>query len=175
MFARLADWCYRRRRLVFVAWTVALVGAFGLAGAFGGEFRQDYLQAGSESKSALDTLKEKFPQRSGDTIQIVVHSDAGISSPTAKAQAAKIFADVAQNEHVVSVASPFSAGGARQISADGKTAYAEVALDKNDNQFTPEQAKALVEPVLAAGDESLQCEVGGAVALWSQTVVVGSE
>ena len=175
MLVRLADLCYRRRRLVFVAWIAALVGAFVLSGAFGGEFRQDYLQPGSESKAALDTLKDKFPQRSGDTIQIVVHSEAGVSSPSVKAQVQQIFRDVADSEHVVSVASPFAPEGAHKISADAKTAYADVALDRNDNQFTPEQAKALVEPLLAAGDESLQVEVGGVVAVLARTVPIGSE
>src|SRR5215210_716200 len=175
MLVRLADWCYRRRRLVVVLWILALLGSFALARSWGGEFRQDYLQPGSESKAALDTLKEKFPQRSGDTIQIVVHAGNGVSSPAVKAQAEKIFGDVAASEHVVSVASPFTPAGARQVSADGNTAYAEVALDKNDNQFTPEQAKELVDPILAAGDEKLQVEVGGAVAVLARTVAIGSE
>jgi putative drug exporter of the RND superfamily len=175
MLVRLADLCYRKRRLVVVVWIVALVGAVALAGAWGGELRQDYLQPGSESKAASDTLKDRFPQQSGDTVQIVVHSETGISSPDVKARAEKIFADVAGNDHVVSVASPFSDEGARQISEDGKTAYADVALDKNDNEFTAEEAKGLVEPVLGAGDDTLRVEVGGAVAALSQTVAVGSE
>jgi RND superfamily putative drug exporter len=175
MLVRLADWCYRRRRLVVAAWITALVAAFALATAFGGELRQDYLQPGSESKAASDTLKDRFPQKSGGTVQIVVHSEAGVSSPEVKARAEKIFIDVAGNDHVVSVASPYSAEGARQISEDGKTAYADVALDKNDNEYTPAEAKALVEPVISAGDDALQVEVGGPVAALSQTAAVGSE
>jgi RND superfamily putative drug exporter len=175
MLVRLADWCYRKRRLVVVAWIAALLGAFALAGLFGGEFRQDYLQPGSESKAASDILKDRFPQRSGDTVQIVVFSEAGVSSPDVKGRAEKIFTDVVGNEHVVSVTSPFSAEGARQISQDGKTAYADVALDKNDNEYTADEAKALVEPVLGASDDTLQVEVGGPVAALSQTAPVGSE
>ena len=108
MLVRLADWCYRRRRLVVVAWIVALVGSFALAGAFGGEPRQDYLQPGSESKAAADTLEAQFPQTAGDTVQVVVHSEDGVSSPDARAKAEKIFADVADSDHVVGVASPFT-------------------------------------------------------------------
>jgi RND superfamily putative drug exporter len=175
MLVRLADWCYRRRRLVVVAWITALVGAFALAGAFGGEFRQDYLQPGSESKAASDTLEDRFPQKSGDTIQIVVHSEGGFSSPEAKRRAETIFADIVDSDHVVSVASPFTEDGAHQISADGTTAYADVALDQRDSDFTPDEAKTLVEPVLAAGDDTLQVEVGGPVAALSQTPPVGFE
>ena len=175
MLVRLADWCYRARRLVVVMWIAAFVGAFALAGAFGGEFRQDYLQPGSESKAASDTLQDRFPERAGGTVAIVVHADAGVSSPAVRARAGRVFADVAESDHVVSVMSPFSEGGASQISDDGKTAYADVALDRNDSEFTAGEAKALVEPILAAGDKTMRIEVGGTVAALSQTAPVGSE
>jgi putative drug exporter of the RND superfamily len=175
MLVRLADWCYNRRRLVVAVWIAALVGSFGLASAFGGEFRQDYLQPGSESKAAVDTLKENFPEESGDGIQIVVHAETGVSSPAVKARAASLFAEAEASEDVVSLTSPFSDAGARQVSADGRTAYADVVLHKNVNEFTPEQAKALVEPILAHDQGPLRVEVGGPVAALSQTVAVGSE
>ncbi|MCW2765980.1 MAG: family transporter [Nocardioides sp.] len=175
MLIRLADLCYRRRRVVVVVWLAALLGAFALAGAFGGELKQDYLQPGSESKAAADTLARSFPQKSGDTIQVVVHSDSGVSSPDVTAQAEAIFAEVATEKHVVGVASPFAADGARQISADGTTAYAEVALDKTHSDFTIQEAKDLVEPILASANDTLQVEVGGQVALVSQTASVGTE
>ena len=175
MLVRLADWCFRRRRLVVAMWVAALIGSFVLAGAFGGDFRQDYGQPGSESKAAFDTLREKFPQKSGDTVQVVVHSESGFADSTVRAHADKVFADLAKAKHVTGVSSPFTALGARQISPDGKTAYADVDLDKRDNEFTVEEAKALVEPILAHGDEKLQVEVGGAVALLSQSPEFGSE
>ena len=175
MLVQLADWCYRRRRLVVVLWIATLVGSFSLAGAFGGEFKQNYLQPGSDSKAASDTLTESFPQRAGDTVRIVVRSEIGVTAPDVQAKAEKIFADAAESPHVVAVTSPFTDAGSGQISEDGTTAYANVALDKKDNEFTVEQAKALVEPVLAAGDKTLQVEVGGPVAALSQTAPVGSE
>ena len=175
MLVQLADWCYRRRRLVVVAWVVALVGSFALAAGFGGEFKQNYLQPGSESKAASDALDEEFPQRSGDTVQIVVYSAAGITAPETRTRAEKIFADAADSRHVVSVTSPFTDAGSGQISRDGTTAYADVALDLKDNEFTVAQAKALVEPILSASDDTLQVEVGGAVAKLSQAAPVGSE
>jgi RND superfamily putative drug exporter len=175
MLVRLADWCFRRRRLVVAAWIVALVGAFVLANAFGGESRQDYLQPGSESKAAADRLEAAFPQQAGDTVQVVVHAEGGVSSPDVRARAERIFAEVAKSDHVVGVVSPFTDEGAAQISEDGTTAYAAVALDQRDSDFTPEQAKALVEPILEAGDDTLQVEVGGPVAALSETAPFGSE
>jgi RND superfamily putative drug exporter len=175
MLVRLADLCYRRRRWVLAAWVVALLGSVALAGAFGGDLKQDYLQRGSDSKAAADTLKSSFPLKAGDTIRVVLHSDAGISSRDVRARAEKILADLADEDHVVGVLSPFSPEGAGQISADGRTAYAEVALDQTHSDFSAQDAKDLVLPVLAAGDQTLQVEVGGDVAALSQSAPVGTE
>src|SRR4029453_13192795 len=146
MLVSLADFCYRRRRLVVVLWLAALMGSFALAGAFGGEYKQEYLQPGSESKAAADTLADRFPQQAGDTVQIVVHADTGVSTGEARSRAERIFADVAENEHVVGVVSPYSDEGAAQISADGTTAYADVAVDRTVNEFTPRTAKHRAKP-----------------------------
>src|SRR5688500_16769404 len=164
MLVQLADWCYRRRRLVVFLWIAALAAAFALASAFGGETKQDYLQPGSESQAASETLQAKFPQKAGDTVQVVLHSDDGFSSPVVRKSAENLFADVAADPHVMGVASPFSEGSASQISQDGKTAYAAVALDKTANEYTAAQAKSLIEPILAAGDDTLRVEAGGPVA-----------
>ena len=177
MLVNLADWCFRRRRLVVVAWLGALVGVLRSSPArSAGSSGRTTCSPGPSRRAASETLEESFPQRSGDTVQIVLHADARghrrprcgpgprSSSPTSLA-----------TTHVVGVASPFAAGGAAQISDDGTTAYADVALDKTDNEYTPAQATALVDPILAAGDDTLQVEVGGPVAALSQTAPVGSE
>ena len=175
MLVQLADWCYRQRRLVVVLWIAALAAAFALATSFGGETKQDYLQPGSESRAAAETLRAEFPQRAGDTVQVVLHAESGFSSGVVRERAAGILADVAAAPDVVGVLSPFDAGGEGQISQDGKTAYAVVALDKTADEYAPAQAKALIEPILAAGDDTLRVEAGGPVAALSQTAPVGGE
>jgi RND superfamily putative drug exporter len=175
MLVQLADWCYRQRRLVVVLWIAALAAVFALAGSFGGETRQDYLQPGSESQAAAQTLQATFPQQAGDTVQIVFHSQDGISSTAVREHAADVLAQVAAHPDVTGVVSPFSEAGASQISQDGKTGYALVALAKTADEYTPAQAKALIEPVLAAGDDTLRFEAGGPVAALSQTAPVGGE
>ncbi len=175
MLVQLADWCYRQRRLVVVLWIAALAAAFALASSFGGETKQDYLQPGSESRAAAETLQAQFPQRAGDTVQVVLHSEDGFTSVVVRKSVEDIFAEIAADPRVTGVASPFSEGGAGQISDDGKTAYALVALDKTVDEYTPAQANALIEPVLAAGDETVRVEVGGPVAAKSQTTPAGGE
>jgi RND superfamily putative drug exporter len=173
MLVQLADWCFRQRRLVIVAWVAALAGAFVLAGSIGGGARQDYFQPGSESQAASETLQAKFPRRAGDTVEVVLRSESGFSSAAVREKSEEIFEGVATDSHVVGVASPFSDGGARQISADGKTAYAVVALDQTVDDYTAAGAKALIDPILAAGDDTLRVEAGGPVAALSQTAPVG--
>jgi RND superfamily putative drug exporter len=175
MLVRLADLCYRRRRWVAAAWVTALLTAFALAGTFGGEPKQDYLQRGSESKAAADTLASSFPARAGDTMLVVVHSAAGVTSPDVRARVDTVLEDLADEDHVVGVVSPFSTESAGQVSADGTTAYAVVALDKSHSDFSAQEAKDLVLPVVDLGDETLQVEVSGDVAKLSQSAPVGTE
>jgi len=175
MLVQLADWCYRQRRLVVVLWIAAVAAAFALAGSFGGDTKQDYLQPGSESQAASETLQAKFPQRAGDTVQIVLHAELGFSSADVRDRAADILAQVATDPHVTGVVSPFDDVGAGQISHDGQTAYAVVALDKTVDQYSSDDAKALIEPILAAGDATLRVEAGGPVAALSQTAPAGGE
>lgn len=175
MLEQLADWCYRQRRLVVVLWIAALAAAFALAGQFGGEAKQDYLQPGSESQAAAKTLQATFPQQAGDTVQVVLHTAGGFTSAAVRTSAERLLADVAADPHVMGVASPFDEGAASQTSEDGETAYAVVALDRTADEFTPAQAKALIEPILGADNDTLRVEVGGPVALLSQTAPVGGE
>jgi putative drug exporter of the RND superfamily len=69
--ARLADFAYRRRRLVLAAWIAALVSAFALVAVAGGEWSADYNTPGSQSKAAADALEQRFPARSPDTVDVV--------------------------------------------------------------------------------------------------------
>src|SRR5579872_4364864 len=68
---RLARLCYRRRRLVLVAWLLALVVVSVLSKTAGGKDTSNFSLPGTESQQAVDLLKAKFPARSGDTADIV--------------------------------------------------------------------------------------------------------
>ena len=75
MLVRVADWCYRRRGLVVICWTLVLLGSIALAGAFAGTITPNYLPPGTDSKAASQTLKRTFPQKAGSSLQIVVQAD----------------------------------------------------------------------------------------------------
>ena len=71
MLQRLARFCYRRRRVVLVAWLLALVLVIVLAKTAGGKDATNFTLPGTESQQAFDLLKAHFPARSGDTADIV--------------------------------------------------------------------------------------------------------
>ncbi len=71
---RLADLTYRHRLLTVLAWVAALALSVVLAGAFGGEFKADYSAPGSDSSAAQTLLEDEFPAKSGDTVDVVVHT-----------------------------------------------------------------------------------------------------
>ncbi|MDQ6840208.1 MAG: hypothetical protein M3137_18220, partial [Actinomycetota bacterium] len=80
----LADFCYRRRWFVLLAWVVLLVGVFTAGGFLPAEHNANYQTPGAESTKAYALLKERVPQRGGDTIQIVFSGD--LNSPATRPQ-----------------------------------------------------------------------------------------
>jgi RND superfamily putative drug exporter len=176
MLVRLAAWCYARRRLVVALWVAALVGSIGLSSAFGGDFKQDYFAPGSESKAGLQLLRDKFPQQSGDTVQVVFQAPAGVRSPAAKQAIEALLADLSHAPHVTAVVSPFGDQGSFQVSKDQKIAYADVQTDKQGQDFTIAEAKTLVDKIRAAdGKSGVQVEAGGQVVSIALQGQVGSE
>src|SRR3954463_8253854 len=69
--ARLADFAFRRRRLVLAAWIAAFVVALGAASQLGGDYHADYSTPGSESKAAEQRLADRFPQQTPFTVDVV--------------------------------------------------------------------------------------------------------
>jgi RND superfamily putative drug exporter len=173
MLVRVAQWCYTRRRLVLGLWVLSLVASFALSSAVGGTFKADYFAPGSESKEALETLRTKFPERAGESVQVVFHAPGGIQQARPRIDA--LLSDLADDPHVAGVVSPFSERGAFQVSRDGKIAYADVELDVVAQDLELEEAKALVDKVLAAQGEGLDVEAGGQVAAIALQGEVGSE
>ena len=84
MLKRITSWSFRHRRIVVVAWIAILVAINLAAMTFGGENKQEFMSPGTDSKAAIDLLDERFPAQAGDTISIVIHDDAGVTSPAVR-------------------------------------------------------------------------------------------
>ena len=98
---RLAGVMFRRRGRTVLTWVAALLIAVALASAFGGEFKADYSAPGSDSGQAQQLLEDRFASEAGDTVDVVIHADAGAQDPTVRADVKKVLAGLAEVPHVV--------------------------------------------------------------------------
>jgi RND superfamily putative drug exporter len=159
---RVARVSYHHRRLVVVAWIFLLVGLSVLSGAAGGAFRDEFSLPGTESQEAFDLLKEHgFDTRSGFSGQIVFQADQGVDDPGVRGALQSLFASIEEDVSDTSVGSPYAAEGGRQVSGDGKIAYADVNLadrDQNEYKEAAEKVRSLVDGVDVPG---LTVELGG--------------
>src|SRR5215813_10823669 len=114
---RLAGVAYRRRRRVILGWLAAFALVTGLAAAFAGDFAADYSVPGSDSKQAQDLLAQRFPVQAGDTVDVVVRSDAGVTGSAVRSDVTALLRDLGGMPHVAAVEDPYTTPG--DISRDG--------------------------------------------------------
>jgi RND superfamily putative drug exporter len=142
-----------------------LVALIVLANAFGGVFKVEFKLAGSESQRAFDILQaEGFGDRTGEQGQIVVEAPQGVAEPQVRAQLERLFADIEQDVRGVTIVSPYSEAGARQIADGGTIGYAEVNFtDRTSAQYQSDAdtVKALVADVHLA--DGARVELGGSI------------
>src|SRR6476660_7273919 len=137
MLQRLARFSYRRRRWVLGGWIVLLVATFALASSLNGAFKTEFKLPGTESQEAFDLLaKSSFRNRQVQA-QIVFAAQQGVDDTAVKQAMEGLFDEIEQKIPDVNVASPYAAGGARQIARNGKIAYAQLNFaDRSGEEFT---------------------------------------
>ncbi len=159
---RLARACYRHRRIVLGAWVVLLVGLMALANAAGGVFKVDFSLPGSESERASKILEERgFGERTGEQGQVVFSAAQGVNDPQVKAAMTSFFTAIERDVNGVSIVSPYSRDGARQIAANGKIAYAEVNFTNRSSSEYADAAKVVLARKDAIDIPGLTVEMGG--------------
>jgi len=161
VLSRLAHWCYRRRRLVLGLWVVLLVGSQFASAAAGGKSSMSFKLPASDSQQAQDLLSQRFATQSGATGDVVIAAPAGVKSAAIEARATALFAQIARAAHVVGVSSPYRAQGVRQISTDGKIAFAEVHFDANIDRLKNSTADAVKQIALRAKAPGFDVELSG--------------
>jgi RND superfamily putative drug exporter len=160
----LADFCYRRRGTVAIAWVALLVGLGALAAFGGGSSRTEFSLPGSESQAAVDILRGNgFETRTGESTQAVFRAEQGIDDPAVRSAIEEFLAAVEASVEGASTVSPYSEEGANQVSADRTIAYAQM----NFSERTVEEYASVADEVRKLRDEvavpGLQLELGGDV------------
>jgi putative drug exporter of the RND superfamily len=162
MLKRLARLCYHRRWRVVAVWVVFLVAVSVFASSAGGVFRNEFSLSGSESKQAQQLLKDRgFADRAGFSGHIVFATDQGVDNPNVRQTMEQLFARIERTVPRTQIVSPYAPVDARQVSQNGRIAYAEVNFaDRPDKDFqsAADEVKAEAQDVKVSG---LRIELGG--------------
>ena len=160
--ARLTRFCIDHRRFVILGWIAVAIAALALSSAVGTRYATNFSLPGTESQRAADLLKRDFPAQAGDSDQIVFAAKQGkVSDPAVRARITPMLAQVAKLPHVTGVVSPYAAGGARTVSADGRIAFATVNFDQRANELPKDAVKRVISVARGAGSSAVQVELGG--------------
>jgi putative drug exporter of the RND superfamily len=171
---RLAGVAFRRRGRVVLAWVAGLALAAAASAAFAGDFTADYAAPGSDSARAQALLADRFPSRSGDTVDVVVRAEAGAADPAVQAAVADLLGTLADQPHVAAVEDPYAAPGA--ISADGRTLLAHLRLDVTNPVDMPiADTERLLETAEQAQQPGLEVALGGQSVQLAEQGEIGSE
>ena len=151
---RLADLAYRRRGRMVLAWTAVLAAVVAFAPRVAGEFDEDYLTPGSESKAAATLLAERFQGGTGDTFDVVWQAPAGVRDP-AIATRMERFLERADRLEGVGAAEP------PQVSRDGTIEVTQLPLDRPSWDVPAKTSSELIEMAEAGSGSGVRVEVGG--------------
>ncbi|ABL83739.1 MULTISPECIES: MMPL family transporter [unclassified Nocardioides] len=173
MLRTLATFSVRHRFLVVIAWLILVAGVLFAGQSYGGSFSNDLSLKDTDSQQAYDELRAKFPEMSGDGMQVVIHDDKGVDQGQVRAAVEAAVADVAGRPGVASAASPYGPGP-QMVSADGTTAVATVRFDERATDIAEADLTAAQEAFAPVADLGVQVEYGGA-ALDAENHPSGSE
>lgn len=165
--SRLALWCFRHRLSVLLGWLVTLGVVVTGATAAGTAYTADYTLPSTDSGQAMQVLAREFPGSAGDTATVVWQVPAGsVREPEIQARITDLLDDIATVAHVSSVSGPYRAddpSAVARISADGRTAIAEVTFDVTRSDLTADDIAPILQKVAAARSHDLLIEAGGAM------------
>ncbi|HYA69228.1 MAG TPA: MMPL family transporter, partial [Acidimicrobiales bacterium] len=156
----LTRFCFRRRKLVLVAWLLALVLVSGIARSVGSTYSNNFSFPSTDSSQALAIVQANFPSQSGDSDQIVVQSKAGsLANPAVAAEVSTMLDRVGRLPFVTTVVSPYRSG---LISKDGTIGLATVQLNAQPQNVSTSQARKLISTAQAVDPHLLDVQLGGA-------------
>jgi RND superfamily putative drug exporter len=165
-----ARWCATHRLVVVGLWLLVLAAAFLGSSAAGSSYATGTTLTGTPSAAAASLLQQAVPGQSGDTEQIVFQAKTGtVDNPAVKSQITAMLARVSHLPSVSGMTSPYSAAGAKQVSAGTTVAFATVNFSKDANSIPAAEASTFVNTARAPNSARLQVDVVGDVAASTNT------
>ncbi len=155
----LARFCYRHRRLVVLAWLVALVGMNVLSSAIGPNFTTNFTAPNTESTRAQNLLSAHFKAQSGDTVQVALKGTPSMHDGAVRAQVEAFRNALAKVRHVVSVSDPYLTPGG--ISRAGTIALANAQLDAKSQDVPNSVGRQMIDLANRLSSSHLEVRLGG--------------
>ena len=160
---RLAQFAFRRRRLVLGLWLAAAFAAIALAQASGGKTNDNFTIPGTEAQRASNVLSAKLPAFSGGQTTIVFATATGSAKVTDPATMASIEQAMSRLKSVPQVATVVDPVQGQLVSPSGQVALGQVqwsvkAADVKDANLAA--VKSVMKQVQADG---VQVEYNGSV------------
>ncbi len=159
---RIASWCYRRRRLVLISWILLLVVMTAIAQLVGTHFENKFSAGNTPSQRALTLLQSRFPGEAGDSAQVVIKTSVPFDSASNHRAVSQLSARLRALPDVESVVSPFSPGGAYQISRDGHIGYLTVNFTTTSDRIPGADVKKVIATAEALERPGVVVALGGA-------------
>ncbi|MES5816529.1 MMPL family transporter [Streptomyces sp. RG80] len=159
----MARWCYRHRLVVLLLWVGTVFGVGFAGSAAGTDYANTFSLPNTDSTRAYDLMEKAFPQSAGDTDTVVWKVDEGsVRDESVRSRIEPALKEIGAMKGVGEVTSPYTgAGGAAQISENGRIAYAQVTFVEQANAVPKELVEDVVDTAQAAERDGLQVELGG--------------
>lgn len=174
LLERAAGFAQRHRWTALLLWVVVLSAVWGGATVTGDAYRDDFSLPGTETQQALETMKEHGSAQAGDTLDIVLHDERGVTGTDTRERVTAMLDEVAGLPKVAQVRSPYE--DRQAVSRDGTVGYATVVLDVRSEDMTTEDTRRILDTARSAqssassgasasdGSGGLTVELGGEAA-----------
>jgi putative drug exporter of the RND superfamily len=159
---RLADIAFRRRGRMVLAWVLALVAIAALSPTIAGEFDADYSTPNSESAAASDLVRERFPGRSAEGVDVVVRAREGVRDAAVQARVDR-FVDRAVRLEGIGERQPGD-----RVSRDGTIGLTQLSLTRDSWDVPVETGEELIAAAERASGDGVRIELGGGVVQQAQ-------
>ena len=159
LLERWARFAHRRRWYVVGAWVAALVGLLIVSQIVGSTYSNSFKLPGSEAIAGQDLLQARFPQRSGDTTDVVFKATGGVDTPETRQRIDSLLGTLRSIPQVVSVESPFDQAGG--ISKDGTIGRSSVHWTVQSRLLDIANIESLIKATEAASGPGFAVEPGG--------------
>lgn len=170
VLANLARFCFRRRRLVLLAWIVGVLAVAFTGFGYGAAPDNDFSGGDSDSARAQALIEKHFPERQGDTLTLAIKAEKGIDDPAARQKIEKVLADLATSPVVGPVTSPYQ--DKSLVTQDRRIARTTIPLARKE--VDKAAVRPLVDLVRNASGDGVTLGLGGTLAEKAETPQQGS-